>query len=256
MLHHILPRFIPREEIKTYVEPFLGAASVFLALAPASALLADANPHLIACYRAVRNNPRAVGRALATLKQERGKRHYYAVRTAYNNGGTAATQAARFIYLNRTCFNGIFRVNRQGQFNVPQGDKSKPTFPSSKDLIAYSRLLKKAQLRTGSFDVLLRSATKTWFVYLDPPYPPLNGTSFFTHYTKDRFGVADQERLSRTVHRLHARGARFMMTNADTPAIRALYRAFRLSPVNAKRSVSCKNVKTRVRELIITNYSK
>jgi DNA adenine methylase len=254
ILRQILERIGERALLSNYFEPFAGAASVFLAIAPKRAVLADANPHLIACYKAVRDAPASVSRALAELKRSHGKRHYYRVREQYNNGGSPHWQAARFIYLNRTCFNGIFRVNEEGKFNVPIGDKANPIFPTPAELANYARALKKASLKVGSFEHTLLDAGKGAFVYLDPPYPPLNGTSFFTHYTRDRFGIEDQKRLSETVSAMHKRGARFLMTNADTPMIRDLYRHFDLATIDATRFVSCKNVKRRVSELIITNY--
>lgn len=254
LIRPILARMGDRASLDNYFEPFVGAASVFLALAPKRAVLADANPHLIGCYESVRDAPEAVARALAVIKRDHGKRHYYRVRDQYNDGGLPHWQAARFIYLNRTCFNGIFRVNEKGKFNVPIGDKANPTFPSPAELNKYAAALKKASLKVGSFEETLLAAGKGAFVYLDPPYPPLNDTSFFTHYTKDRFGADDQKRLSEVVKAMHKRGVRFLMTNADTPLIRNLYGAFELITIDATRFVSCKNTKRRVAELIITNY--
>jgi DNA adenine methylase len=256
LVREILSQMVSQDDFDVYVEPFVGAASLFFALTPTRALLADANPHLIACYRAIRDTPEAVAKSLARLKCSHSHRYYYRVRKAYNAGGPRHLQAARFIYLNRTCFNGVFRVNTRGEFNVPIGDHTLPIFPRPSELTKYAIALNRATLTVGGFEKTLEGATTKWFVYLDPPYPPLNGTSFFTHYTKTRFGARDQEQLAHAVQRLHARGARFLMTNADTPIIRSLYRQFKVRTINATRYVSCKNTKQRVSELVITNFSR
>jgi len=156
--------------------------------------------------------------------------------------------------LNRTCFNGVFRVNTEGRFNVPYGDKPNPLFPSKSELDAIAFALKSAKLSVADYEKALSKVKEHEFVYLDPPYPPLNGTAFFTHYTADRFDSDNQERLAAMVRELDRRGASFLMTNADLPIIRRFYREFDITKISVTRYVSCKGARYRVAELVITNY--
>jgi DNA adenine methylase len=251
-----LLRLLPEDVgARVYYEPFLGAGSLFFALQPPNASLSDANVHLVSCYAALRDAPDLIARYLAEHRRHHSKRYYYRIRDLYNANGSPAVQAARFIYLNATCFNGVFRVNTNGAFNVPIGRKTTPYLPLPSEIRAVSKLLKGARLGSASYEFSLASASSNAFAYLDPPYPPLNGTSFFTHYTMDRFRQADQKALADHVRSLHERGARFLMTNADTPAIRKLYEAFEITPLAVTRWVSCKAERYQVSELAITNYS-
>ena len=254
LVHRLLP-FVPADyKQRRYREPFLGAASMFLALRPKRAHLADANQHLIRCYEAIRDTHQ---RVLAYLRDHGAKdsqKHYYAVREDYNRRSPSAAQAARFLYLNRTCFNGIFRVNTRGQFNVPYGYKDHPIFPDRDVLATVSQALANAKLAAVDYQESLAAAKRGDFLYLDPPYPPLNGTSYFTHYTKDRFDADDQKALAESVSELDEQGCLFMMSNADTRMIRRLYRNFNVKRLPVTRYVSCKASKHRVGELVITNY--
>ncbi|HKI83504.1 MAG TPA: Dam family site-specific DNA-(adenine-N6)-methyltransferase [Candidatus Krumholzibacteria bacterium] len=240
---------------RTYREPFLGAGSLFLEVGPKSAVLSDLNEDLIETFRQVRARPDLIFRYLQRHASLDCEEHYYRVRDAYN-GATmySAAQAARFIYLNRTCFNGIFRVNKSNEFNVPYGKLTKPLFPSAAHLEWIAAALECAKLQSLDYVDALSDAAAGDFVYLDPPYPPLNGTSFFRHYTPERFGKADQATVAAWVKRLSARGCLIMVSNADTPDIRELYAGFEISTVPVTRYVSAKNVKHAVRELVITNY--
>lgn len=239
---------------RRYLEPFLGAGSLFFALKPKRATLSDANQQLIRCYASIKREPEQVARSLEAHKRAHGVAHYYAVRTQYNAGGSDTVQAARFLYLNAAGFNGVFRVNRQGAYNVPFGRKEVLKLPSRLHLLAVAQLLRRARLISGDYAKALGLASDDSFYYLDPPYPPLNGTSYFTHYTLDRFSHADQHALAESVHRLHSSGAKFLMTNADTPDVRALYSAFSLTPLAVTRWVSCQARRYKVGELAITNY--
>jgi DNA adenine methylase len=247
--------FLPPEWRKLrYLEPFLGAGSLFFSLRPERAILGDLNDHLISCYEHVRDAPRLVGQYLREHVKKDSKRHYRETRDLYNRSGPSAAQAARFIYLNATCFNGIFRVNRQGEFNVPYGDKDNPIVPTTEGLAAISMLLKKATLQRSAYGDILATAGDSDLAYLDPPYPPLNGTSYFTHYTADRFSDADQESLAKAVKALDKKGVLVMMTNAATREIRDLYKSFYQYPLSVTRWVSCKAKPYTVSELVITNY--
>ncbi len=240
-----------------YVEPFAGAGSLFFRANPRVALLADLNPHLMQAYSQVRDNPRLVARMLKAYRRADSEDYYYQVRSEYNSSlrRASATQAARFIYLNRTCFNGIFRVNRAGYFNVPYGKKHKPVFPSEEHLIAASRRLRRTQLRCQCFrDTLRQLKGNSFFVYLDPPYPALNGTSYFSHYTKDRFNEQDQKDLAALTTKLASAGVQLMLSNADTDLIRHLYADFNITTLSVTRSITCKSSKVQVRDLVVTNY--
>jgi DNA adenine methylase len=237
-----------------YHEPFAGAANLYFALGPKTATLSDLNTHLIECYRQIRDKPSKVAAYLQTHAKLNSKEYYYRVRELYNRSKPSPAQAARFIYLNRTCFNGVFRVNTDGKFNVPYGDKPNPIFPTAEELQSIAKMLKRTRLSVGDFRSALAKTKKSEFVYLDPPYPPLNGTAYFTHYTADRFSIDNQTSLAAEVKKLHKRGVHFLMTNADLPKIRELYNQFHISKLSVTRYVSCKGTRHRVGELVITNY--
>ncbi len=254
-LRKILLNFLP-EDIgqRTYREPFLGGGSLFFALRPKTAILSDANKHLIRCYEFVRDEPGLVARYLQTHASKDGEAYYYRVREEYNRSEFSAAQAARFIYLNKTCFNGIFRVNAQGKFNVPYGRKESPAIPSDNDLVGIAGMLKNTSLKASSYEKALEDASEGDFIYLDPPYPPLNGTAYFTHYTIDRFSVQDQTKLADCVNDLDRGRCLFMISNADTPLIRRLYKKYELVSLPVIRYLTCKSIRHKAKELIITNY--
>lgn len=237
-----------------YHEPFVGAGSLFFSVNPTYATLSDLNRHLIDCYRNIRDHHEDVAAYLVGHAKKNSEAYYYRIRKIYNRSNSSPAQAARFIYLNRTGFNGVFRVNTHGNYNVPYGDKPNPVFPSRSDLQLISGALKNASLRVSGYEKSLALAAKGNLVYLDPPYPPLNGTSFFTHYTRDRFDFENQERLAEHVKKASKRGALFIMTNADLPKIRALYKDFTVVQLRVTRYVSCKGTRYRVGELVILNY--
>ena len=238
---------------KTYYEPFLGAGSVFFAYAPKKAVLSDLNPHLILTYKSVRNHADVVAKKLNAMRRSDSKDYYYRIRDNFNRGGNDYLQAARFIYLNQTCFNGIYRVNKKGIYNVPYGFKDAPNIPGKIELMQASRLLKQATLRRIDYKAALSTASSGDVVYLDPPYPPLNGTSFFTHYTKERFGDDDQKAVAKLANSLRKRGCHVIVTNADTPLIRELYAHWNIEKITRPRWITSSQHKHRVVELIITS---
>ncbi len=254
-LRKILLTFLPKDtDQRTYREPFLGGGSLFFAIQPQSAVLSDANEHLIRCYEFVRDEPELVARYLQLHATKDCETYYYRVRETYNRASFSVAQAARFIYLNKTCFNGIFRVNSKGKFNVPYGKKESPTIPTGKSLKSIAATLKNAGLHALPFEKALRDSAKGDFIYLDPPYPPLNGTAYFTHYTSERFSEEDQRTLANRVHELDRTGCLLMMSNADTPLIRRLYRRYELISLPVTRFLTCKSIRHKVSELVITNY--
>lgn len=246
----IMPRLVGLSEGGCYFEPFLGAGTMFLALRPAASILSDLNGHLMATYVAIRRDPMRVADAVERLAARHSSDHYYAIRTEYNRRRPSAQRAAQFIYLNRAGYNGVFRVNLRGEFNVPVGNKERLAIPSSDYLCRLALLLQTAQLMTSSYERALSAARDGDLVYLDPPYPPLNGTSFFRHYTKERFHDADQTAVAALADRLRRRGCRVVITNADTPLIRELYRNWRLEELSVPRWVMS-GTRHRVQELLI-----
>jgi DNA adenine methylase len=256
LVPHLLHALPPDIRERKYHEAFVGAGSLFLAVQPKKAVLSDANGHLIACYEWIRKSPDLVASYLQQHLSRNEEQYYYEVRDLYNRSASSAAQAARFVYLNKACFNGIFRVNLKGDFNVPYGHKEPPLIPTRSELRAISELLKGSTLHARPFEIAIEAVEKDDFVYLDPPYPPLNGTSYFTHYTAERFGEVDQRMLATAVKDLDRRGAKFMMSNADTEMIREIYsdHNFQFLEVSVTRYVTCKAKKHRAPELIITNY--
>jgi DNA adenine methylase len=246
---------VPRDyPARRYFEPFLGAGSLYFALKPARAILSDANEHLMQCYLHIRDSPTIVARHLQKHARQHCADYYYSVRAQYNLASPSPAQAARFVYLNQSCFNGVFRVNKEGNYNVPYGRKERLRTLGSRELTIISSQLKGANLRAADFAEALAEADSGDFVYLDPPYPPLNRTAYFAHYTADRFDAAKQESLAEQVRMLAARGCLFMMSNADVPHIRKLYLGFRITTLSTTRYVTCKKRKYRIKELVITNY--
>jgi len=250
-----LLRSLP-EDIKgrRYVEPFLGAGSLFFAIAPKRSLIADANPFLIAAYEAIRSDSGVVLDSLRGHVRRHSHDHYYEVRQQYNELRHSAAQAARFIYLNMACFNGIFRVNTKNHFNVPKGSKDILHAPSIEEFRLIAELLATAKIMCADYKVTFDEVSDNDFVYIDPPYPALNDTAYFNHYTADRFSADEQERLAAWVSRISERGASFLLSNADVPSIRKLYRGFNLRAVPVRRFVSSNGTRTPVSELIITNF--
>ncbi len=251
-VHEIVSRLPKISADATYFEPFLGAGSVFLAYAPRRAVLSDLNPDLVRAFTYVRDCPNEVVQKLYSLHHRDSEATYYRVRTRFNNGGPDCLQAARFIYLNQTSFNGIYRVNNKGAYNVPYGYKTEPSIPGKHELEAASLLLKSADIKRADFQRALTDAKKGDVVYLDPPYPPLNGTSFFTHYTKERFADEDQIEVAKTANALRENGCSVVITNADTSLIRQLYADWTIAEITRPRWVTSSCHTHRVVELIIT----
>lgn len=254
LLAQFAPLFPAPGSYARYVEPFLGGGAVFFAMRPPVAVLADVNAEIVDCYEAVRSCPEDVIRALD--KHEYTSDHYYRVRADKPKG--LAARAARTIYLNKTGYNGLYRVNRSGGFNVPMGRYTNPGFRSPTlfaTLRACSVALASAKLVPGDFERMLGDAGVGDFVYLDPPYVPVSETSDFTSYVPGGFGWADQERLAAACVALSGRGARFMLSNSDTPAVRALYDRFRVDTVRAARSINSKGSgRGQVGEVVVRNY--
>ena len=236
-----------------YFEPFLGSGAVFLRLQPPRAALSDSNPDLITCWQVVRDR---VEELIANLGQHRVDReYYYALRAQDPARLPVVEQASRLIFLNKTCFNGLYRVNRRGEFNVPFGDYKNPRIFEAGHLRALSALLAPVDLAVRPFDHVLKAARRGDFVYLDPPYFPLSATSSFTGYTGQAFGEDQQRYLAEVFRVLHARRCKLMLSNSDTPLVRELYRGFRQETVWAARAInSVASRRQPIRELVVLNY--
>ena len=248
-----------------YFEPFLGGGALFFRLASTrpglSAHLNDINHDLVTAYESVRDHCEAVVTALEILEEtylegdsDARERTYYEVRGKRPSDGVAV--AARLIFLNKTCFNGLYRVNRAGDFNVPHGRYAKPGICDVPRLRAASRALRRATLTADDFVEACAAAGRGDLVYFDPPYHPLSATSSFTAYTDRDFGDADQIRLRDCVDRLTERGARVIISNSSHPWIEELYQspAFQIRRIEASRAINARGDRRGpVGELLITN---
>ena len=258
--------FFPQEPVRRYFEPFAGSGAVYFHLQARGiferAHLTEVNAELITCYLAVRD---AVDDLIAALRDharahaEGGAAHYYAVR-AWDRAPDWASaplvqRAARMIYLNKTCYNGLWRVNSQGHFNVPMGRYRRPDILNEERLRAASRALQGAKIRVAGFEGVLGQVGAGDFVYCDPPYVPLSATANFTSYSAASFGEDEQRRLAEVFAALDGQGCRVMLSNSDTPLVRALYGAFRIETVSARRNInSARHKRGAVSEIVVVNY--
>jgi len=236
---------------RCYIEPFLGGGSVYFHLQPQHAILGDANEDLITTYRALRHNWQRLATLLQKHQANHSRRHYYIVRAS--RPLTPAAKAARLIYLNRTSFNGIYRVNRLGQFNVPKGDRSSVLLPSD-DLRRTSALLRQAELRVADFEATLSEARRGDLVFADPPYTVRHDNNGFRKYNEVLFSWDDQLRLAAALGRARDRGAIVVSTNANHHSVRTIYQkyGFRLATISRFSSISGDPGSRRpLRELVI-----
>ena len=254
----LLPALIERmpDHFERYYEPFAGGAAMFFRVAPERALLADSNPDLIGLYTCLTRDVAGVIRKLEHHRTAHSEDHYYTTRTRWNDrerSWTTADRAATFIYLNKTCFNGLWRVNRAGAFNVPIGRYTDPPICVPEALRAASTLLGRARLLCGDFRHAIADARRGDFIYFDPPYDPVTQTANFTSYTAGSFTAEHQRELADTAGALVARGCRVMLSNSDTPFIRSLYKGFQIDRVKCARAINSNAAKRGdVDELIIT----
>lgn len=241
-----------RAKAPRYFEPFAGGAALFFHMRPRHATLTDCNEELIHLYRVVRDDVEGLIEELSQHPHDRT--HYYSVRAQNPREMAPTERAARMVFLNRTCFNGLWRVNKRGEFNVPFGSYTNPTICPEDRLRAASRALAGVSLEVMDFEAATRDATAGDFVYFDPPYVPLTRTANFTAYTGLGFGLPEQERLADLFTRLTDRGVHCMLSNSDTPLVRELYAGHRIERVLAPRSISRDATRRdAVGEVIVTN---
>ncbi len=249
LLAEIQRRF-PRT-FRRYHEPFLGGGAVFFGTMPSRAILSDINHELVDTYTAIRDDVEAVIAAL--MRHKADEEHYYRVRAQETAGLSAVASAARTIFLNRTCFNGLYRVNRRGEFNVPFGRYDNPTICDPENLRLVSLALHDVELRCESAFAIGKRAQRGDLVYFDPPYDPVSPTASFTAYARFVFGKDEQAQLAAIFAELAQRGVHVVLSNSDTPFIRELYKDFRVDTVYARRAINSRaDRRGHVAEVIVT----
>jgi DNA adenine methylase len=245
-----------------YYEPFIGSGAVFFyiksKLKPNKVILSDTNEELINCFVVVRDKPYELIELLSNHRKKHSKDYYYAVRSIESDRLDSVSKAARLIYLNKTCFNGLYRVNSKGQFNVPMGDYENPCIFDKNILFQASQLLQGVHLRVMTFEKVLDLAEKEDLIYFDPPYIPLSKTSSFTQYSKGSFSTKEQKRLSQVFSILDLRGCFVMLSNSDHALTRELYRDYEknIAIVKAKRIINSVGSKRgAINEVVVTSYA-
>lgn len=245
------PRLL-RVKYDRYIEPFLGGGAVFFSLAPKAAILTDINADLIDCYRAIRDVPNDVERILRRHQKHHSPTYYYEERDRVRR--SLAERAAQFLYLNRTCWNGLYRVNLRGEFNVPIGTKSSVLLPAD-DFRSASLLLQSAELLQSDFECVIDRAGEGDFVFADPPYTVKHNLNGFLKYNESIFSWMDQRRLQAALVRARKRGASVLVTNANHKSVRELYRDFGEMKTLSRNSVLSAQASSRGRATELSIFS-
>jgi len=245
------------KNFKQYFEPFVGGGSLFFSLQADKAYISDINEELINLYNIVRNN---ADELIEDLKKHEINKEYFLEIRAADRGESYkkwsnVEKASRFIYLNRTCFNGLYRVNSKGYFNVPYGNYVNPRIVDEANLHNCSCLLKKAQIECSSFTSIVKKVQKNDFVYLDPPYLPLHGKPSFTSYTKEGFDIKMHKELKNVCDYINSIGAYFLLSNSNTILIKELYADYEIKQVMASRQINATvSGRTKIPEILVKNY--
>jgi len=245
-------------DIKTgkYFEPFVGGGAVFFDLLPKEGYLSDLNKELVTTYNVIKNDVEGLIKSLK--KHKINKEYFLKVRTQDPKFLSDLNVASRFIFLNRTCFNGMYRVNSKGGFNVPFGKYSNPLICDEDNLKKVSKALQYVEIKHQDYKGVLKKAKKGDFVYFDPPYYPVSKTASFTSYTAESFLDKEQIELRDTVLELNKRGCFVMLSNSDTPFINKIYSGFKeicISKVEAGRAINSNGSgRGKITEVLITNY--
>lgn len=249
------------QNYNNYFEPFIGGGAVLFELQPEKAVINDINASLINVYRIIANSPQEFIENVKELDskiEDDGKTYYYSLREHYNDKLMKEEfdieLAALFVFINKHCFNGLYRVNGKGLFNVPYNNSKKKSI-DEESIMAVSEYLKQVTIKLGDFEETCREAKKGDFVFLDSPYAPLNPTSFES-YTKEGFDVKSHERLAKVFEELTKRGCYCMLTNHNTEFINELYgnKGYRMDVVSVKRMINSDASKRTGEEIIICNY--
>lgn len=253
-----IKKHIP-DNINTYYEPFVGAGAVFLDLQPQTAVINDINSELINCYKVIRDNPEKL--ILELSKFVNSEEEFYKIRNWDKEKNyekrSDIEKAARTIYLNKTCFNGLYRVNSKGYFNTPYGKYKNPSFIQEENIYNLSKYFKSAKIQflNKDFENVLKEAKKGDFVYLDPPYYPINKTSSFTSYSQNGFSEKEQIRLKSVLDVLNSKGVFFLLSNSCCDFIKNLYKNYEIIEIFAKRNInSVGNKRDGVKEVLIKNF--
>ena len=241
-----------------YVEPFVGSGALLLYLHPSVGTINDSNRELINFYTQVRDNPLELLSLTKTI--EVSEEVYYTIRNDdrevdWRDRKSCLARAARFLYLNRTAFNGIWRSNSKGRMNTPYGRYDKVTFPSEDHILVVSRILRRTNILNVDFFATLDYISEGTFVYLDPPYVPYSDTANFSNYTSAGFNIKDQQRLVEYCKVVDSRGGKFLLSNSDTPLTRDLFNGFDISSIDVYHSVgaAAKSRKDKG-EVLVRNY--
>ena len=258
----LLPQILPLipKRMTAYCEPFLGGGAVLFALQPRRALVNDLNQDLITVYRVIREDTDALIEHLS--RHENTPEYFYRIRDLDRDKDAYAAlsdveKASRLLYLNKTCYNGLFRVNASGSFNSPYGHYRRPNIVNEQTIRGVSRYFNSCDITffSGDFAAVLEQVPEGGFVYLDPPYDPVSDTASFTGYNKGGFGREEQVRLKACCDALTARGVKFLLSNSATPFIRELYGSYRVSIVQARRAVnSVASRRGAIEEVLVRNY--
>ncbi len=278
-LNNFYPYELRNGIIETYIEPFVGGGAVLIDILQKynveQAYAFDINIDLINCYNVIKNNVEELIEILEQmeteyldLEQEERKEYFYNKRDEYNNYSLKEKEqnvqrAAQFIYLNRTCFNGLYRVNKAGKFNVPVGNYRNPTICDSDNLIDLSRLIQNVEFIYGDYKKSMEYVTENTFVYFDPPYRPLNVTSAFTSYTKEDFNDENQIELAQFYRELDERNAKLMLSNSNPKNTNKedhffdnIYQGFNIDEIYASRMINANsNGRGKISEILVTNYN-
>ena len=264
LLTEILPKIPPHTR---YYEPFIGGAAVLLGLKPEYAVINDFNEELVNTYKVIRDNPEELIQLLEQHRENNSVDYFYEIRAWDRNPESYALlsniqKAARTLYLNRTCFNGLYRVNKSGKFNVPAGKYKNPLICDVENLANISKNLQNVIMRSRDYHDVEEFADKNTLVYFDPPYRPLNVTSGFTSYTEEQFNDKDQIELAELYKKLAGKGVKLLLSNSDPHNVNyeddffdALYAGFDIQRITAVRMINSKAEKRgNVTELLIKNY--
>ena len=261
LLSEIIP--LIDESCDNYVEPFIGGGAVLFRLQPKKAIINDYNTELINVYRTFRDDLDGLVALLKEHEKYNSSDYYYEVRaldrTPDFDKMSNLEKAARIIYLNKTCYNGLYRVNSLGQFNSPYGRYKNPNIVNEVVLRAISKYLNRNEIsiRSGDYKDVLNDIEKNSFVYLDPPYMPISSSSSFTGYTEGGFGYDKQVELKEECDKLNSKGVHFLQSNSDCEEIRELYKDYRIKVVKAKRAINSDAKKRgQINEVLIYNAKK
>ena len=250
--------FLPKD-IEDYVEPFVGGGALFFYLLPENAVLIDKNPVLMNAYRVIKES---VDELIELLKLHKNEEEYYYTirnvdRTKEFKEWSDVEKTSRTIYLNKCCYNGLYRVNSKGQFNVPFGKYKNPNFCDEKNLRAVHEVLQNVEIILDSFKKCVDYANENTFFYIDPPYIPLSKTANFTSYTQENFTEENQIELKEVIDTLTSRGSKVMLSNSYHKSIMELYEDYIINVVRAKRVINSKASKRgEIKEVLILNYEK